>query len=130
MDKTTEFKKTIDELCKHLISEPESFTQRIQTIWTESENRLSKLEESATSTTTKVPEIQADFPDSHQIEENAAKSSAEALETTTDSPVSPQIEVELRERLDLEKNASANTEPHEVQSDPPTPPLGRDMSWH
>lgn len=125
-----EFKKTVDELCKHLISEPESFTQRIQTIWTESENRLSKLEESATSTTTKVPEIQADFPDSHRLEENAVKSPAEALETTTDSPVSPQIEVELRERLDLEKNASANTEPHEVQSDPPIPPLGRDMSWH
>lgn len=125
-----EFKKTIAELCKQLISEPESFTQRIQILWTESENRLSELEESATLTTTKVPEIQADSSDSPRLEENAASAATEAPETTTDSPVSPPIEDELRERLNSEKDASTNTEPHKVHSDPSIPPLGRDMGWH
>ncbi|MFC1938882.1 ATP synthase F0 subunit B [Chloroflexota bacterium] len=101
-----ELKNAVDELCKQLISEPESFTQRIKNIHAESDNRFSDLVD------------------------NTGPANTEEHMIHNDSPDSPDIEDEPRERLNSEKDASTNTESHKVHSDPSIPPLGRDMGWH
>jgi paraquat-inducible protein B len=126
-----EFKKTIDELCRQLISEPQSFTQRIQTLWTESENRLSELDASTRLMTTEATSMQANPPDSPGLEENALYTAGEEeSEKTTDSPISSQLKDELSERSTSEEGESNSAEEHNMNSDPSTPPIWRDTSWH
>jgi len=125
-----EFKSTIDKLCRQLVSEPESFTQRIQSLWTESENRLSELEKSATPITIEVTETQADSPESPKLAENAASTATEARETITASSILPQLEGKPDERPVTDKDEPSKTEQHEVHSDPPTTPAWHDTSWH
>lgn len=125
-----EFRKTIDKLCGQLISEPESFTQRIQTLWTESENRLSELEAGTRLITTDATSMHANSPDSPGLEENASSTTSKETEKTTDSPIPPQIKDEPREKPISEEGESTNSEESSVNSDPSTPFTWRDTSWH
>ena len=125
-----EFKRTIDELCRQLISEPKSFTQRIQTLWTSSEKRLSELEVNASLSPTEATSMQANSPDSPGLEEKPASTASEASEKTIDSPIPPQLKDEPSERLISEEGASANAEQNNVYSDSSTSPIWHDESWH
>jgi hypothetical protein len=126
-----EFTRTIDELCRQLISEPKSFTQRIQTLWKESENRLSELEASISLMATEATSAQANPPGSPGLEENAlSTASEEESEKTTESPISSQLKVEPNEPSTSEEGKSTSAQEHNVDSEPSTPPIWRDTSWH
>ena len=109
-----EFKRTIDDLCKQLISEPTSFTQRIQTLWTESENKLSELEAIKRPITHEAILNQANSPDSTELTKEVESTASGETEKTADSPTPPQLKAE----------------PHVVDSNPSTTPIWRDTSWH
>ena len=66
-----ELKNTVDKLCTQLISEPESFTQRIMALQTEADHRLTQLVEHADPATAETHEINDDSPESPELVEQA-----------------------------------------------------------